>query len=54
VYGDTIVEMHDIFARLHKALEASGQLENTLIIFTSDNVLRQEVWHSDRQQISLR
>ncbi len=37
VYSDTMVEMNDIFINLYKALEESGQLENTLIIFTSDN-----------------
>lgn len=37
VYSDCLVEMNDIFARLYKTLEETGQLENTLIIFTSDN-----------------
>lgn len=37
VYGDAMVEVDDIFGRLVKALEESGQLENTLIFFTSDN-----------------
>lgn len=36
-YSDCIVEMDDVFGRLMQALEASGQLENTLVIFTSDN-----------------
>lgn len=36
-YSDCMVEMNDIFANLHKALADSGQLENTLIFFTSDN-----------------
>lgn len=43
VYGDCMVEMNDIFARLYKALEDSGQAENTLIIFTSDNGPEAEV-----------
>jgi arylsulfatase len=43
VYGDCIVEMNDIFMRLYRALEATGQLENTLIFFTSDNGPEQEV-----------
>lgn len=36
-YSDCIVEMDDIFGRLMKALEDSGQLENTIVFFTSDN-----------------
>ncbi|OLN29996.1 Arylsulfatase [Desulfovibrio sp. DV] len=36
-YSDCIVEMDDVFGRIMKALEASGQLENTLILFSSDN-----------------
>ncbi len=36
-YSDCMVEMDDVFARLMKALEDSGQIENTLVIFTSDN-----------------
>jgi arylsulfatase A-like enzyme len=43
VYGDCIVEMNDIFARLYKTLEETGQLDNTLILFTSDNGPEQEV-----------
>jgi arylsulfatase len=35
--------MNDIFMRLYRALEATGQLENTLIFFTSDNGPEQEV-----------
>lgn len=42
-YSDTIVEINDIFQRLHKALEESGELENTLIIFSSDNGPEEEV-----------
>jgi arylsulfatase len=42
-YSDTMVEMNDIFATLVKTLEETGQLENTLIIFTSDNGPEQEV-----------
>jgi arylsulfatase A-like enzyme len=37
VYSDCMVEVDDIFARLVKALEDSGQLENTLIVLSSDN-----------------
>ncbi|HFF8550775.1 TPA: sulfatase-like hydrolase/transferase [Kluyvera cryocrescens] len=36
-YSDCIVEMNDIFANLYKTLEKNGQLDNTLIVFTSDN-----------------
>ena len=42
-YTDCIVEMNDIFARVHKTLEQTGELENTLIIFTSDNGPEQEI-----------
>lgn len=37
VYSDCIVEMDDVLARLVKALEDSGQLENTLVFLSSDN-----------------
>lgn len=37
VYSDCIVEMDDVFHRLVQVLEETGQLENTLIILTSDN-----------------
>jgi arylsulfatase len=43
VYSDCIVEMNDIFAKLYKALEETGQLENTFIFFTSDNGPEAEV-----------
>ena len=43
VYSDTMVEINDVFAKLHKTLEETGQLENTFIIFTSDNGPEQEV-----------
>ncbi|MFT3924314.1 MAG: sulfatase-like hydrolase/transferase [Myxococcales bacterium] len=42
-YSDCMVEVDDIFGRLRKALEETGQLENTLIVFTSDNGPEQEV-----------
>ncbi|MFC2149245.1 sulfatase-like hydrolase/transferase [Candidatus Auribacterota bacterium] len=37
VYGDSMVEVDDILGKLVKALEDTGQLENTIIFFTSDN-----------------
>jgi arylsulfatase len=37
VFSDGMVEVDDIVGRLVKALEETGQLENTLIIFSSDN-----------------
>ncbi len=43
VYSDCMVEMNDIFNTLYKTLEETGQLENTLIIFTSDNGPEAEV-----------
>ncbi|PZF71914.1 sulfatase-like hydrolase/transferase [Taibaiella soli] len=48
VYGDCTVEMDDIFYDLYKTLEETGQLENTLIIFTSDNGPEAEVPPSGR------
>jgi len=36
-FSDALVEADDILSRLVKALEETGQLENTLVIFTSDN-----------------
>ncbi|WP_407221890.1 sulfatase-like hydrolase/transferase [Escherichia coli] len=35
--------MNDIFAKMYKALEKNGQLDNTLIVFTSDNGPEAEV-----------
>ena len=35
--------MNDVFANLYKALEKNGQLDNTLIVFTSDNGPEAEV-----------
>ncbi|MFH1037307.1 MAG: sulfatase-like hydrolase/transferase [PVC group bacterium] len=37
VYSDALVEADIILGRLVKALEETGQLENTIIFFTSDN-----------------
>ncbi len=37
VFSDALVEVDDIVGRLTKALQETGQLENTIIIFTSDN-----------------
>ncbi len=37
VFSDAMVEADDILGQLVRALEETGQLENTLIIFTSDN-----------------
>lgn len=42
-YTDCIVEMNDIFARLYKTLQDTGELDNTMIIFTSDNGPEQEI-----------
>ncbi|MBM0902077.1 sulfatase-like hydrolase/transferase, partial [Escherichia coli] len=42
-YGDCMVEMNDVFANLYKPLEKNGQLDNTLIFFTSDNGPEDEV-----------
>jgi arylsulfatase len=37
VFSDALVEADDILLRLVQALEDTGQLDNTLIFFTSDN-----------------
>ncbi len=42
-YSDCIVEMNDIFARLVATLEETGQIENTVIFFASDNGPEREV-----------
>lgn len=42
-FSDSIVELDDIFGRLVDALEETGQLENTIIIFGSDNGPEAEV-----------
>jgi len=42
-YSDCITEMNDVFISLYKTLEETGQLENTIIIFTSDNGAEAEV-----------
>ncbi len=43
-YKDTIVELDDIVGRLVAALEATAQLENTLIFLSSDNGPEMETW----------
>ena len=43
VFSDAMVEVDDIVGRLTKTLEETGQLDNTIIFFTSDNGPEQEV-----------
>ena len=43
-YKDCLVELDDIVGQLVKALEDTGQLENTLIFITSDNGPMIEPW----------
>ncbi len=43
-YKDALVELDDIVGRLVKALEETGQLENTLIFISSDNGPHMENW----------
>ena len=43
-YKDTIVELDDIVGRLVAELEATGQLEDTFIVVTSDNGPEMETW----------
>ena len=42
-FSDVIVEIDDIFGRLMAKLEETGQLENTIVIFGSDNGPEAEV-----------
>ena len=43
-YKDTIIELDDIVGRLVAELEATGQLEDTLIFLSSDNGPEMETW----------
>jgi arylsulfatase len=43
-YKDTLLELDDIVGRLVAALEATGQLEHTLVIVSSDNGPEMETW----------
>lgn len=43
VFSDAMVEIDDIFGRLVNVLKETGQLENTIIFFTSDNGPESEV-----------
>lgn len=43
-YKDAIVEVDDIVGRLINLLKENGQLENTLVFFTSDNGANEDVW----------
>ncbi len=46
-YGDFVVETDDACGRLLKALEESGQAENTIVIFTADNGPEQYAYKRD-------
>jgi arylsulfatase len=43
VFSDGMVEVDDIFGRLMQVLEETGQLDNTIVILTSDNGPEQEI-----------
>ena len=43
-YKDTIIELDDIVGRLVAELEATGQLEDTLVFVSSDNGPEMETW----------
>lgn len=43
-YKDAVMEVDDIVGRLMKTLKETGQLENTLVFFTSDNGANEDVW----------
>jgi arylsulfatase len=42
-YSDCIIEMNDIFKKIYATLQETGQLENTVIFFGSDNGPEAEV-----------
>ncbi|GAB2508650.1 sulfatase-like hydrolase/transferase [Microbulbifer agarilyticus] len=41
---DAMVEVDDIVGEIMQALEENGQLENTIVYFTSDNGANEDVW----------
>ena len=41
---DALVELDDVVGEIMKALEENGQLENTIVYFTSDNGGNEDVW----------
>lgn len=43
-YKDAVIEVDDIVGRLIKVLEATGQAQNTLVFFTSDNGPQDDIW----------
>jgi arylsulfatase A-like enzyme len=43
-YKDTIIELDDIVGRLVATLERTGQLENTMVLISSDNGPEMETW----------
>jgi len=43
-YRDGVLEVDDICARLLRVLEETGQAENTLVFFTSDNGANEDLW----------
>ncbi len=43
-YKDTIIELDDIVGRLVRELEATGQLDDTLVFISSDNGPEMETW----------
>lgn len=43
-YKDSLIELDDICGRLIETLEATGQLESTMIVISSDNGPEMETW----------
>ncbi len=43
-YKDAVVEVDDIVGRLVATLKDTGQLDNTLVFFTSDNGANEDTW----------
>ena len=43
-YKDAVIEVDDILGRLIQVLEETGQIENTLVLVTSDNGPEEDTW----------
>lgn len=49
-YKDAVVEVDDIVGRLVSTLKETGQLDNTLVFFTSDNGANEDTWPDSGHQ----
>ena len=48
-YGDFVVETDDACGQLLRALEASGQADNTIVVFSADNGAEQYAYERDQK-----